>query len=84
VITFNTAIHSKHKWSCGCAEKYTQLFPGLSFLDDTTWAKTGVTDLKHLDEKVKKARRFSKTLKNVTDLAMLETLNTVSQLSKTY
>jgi hypothetical protein len=24
------------------------------FVDDATWAKTGVTDLKHLDEKVKK------------------------------
>jgi len=74
VITFNTAIHSKHKWLGGCAEKYTPLFPCLSFVDDTTWAKTGVIDLKHLDEKVNKARRFSKTLKNVTDLAMLGTL----------
>jgi hypothetical protein len=59
-------------------------FPSLSFVDDTTWAKTGVTDLKHLDEKVKKARRFSKIHKNVSDLAMLGTLNTLSQLSKAY
>jgi 5-bromo-4-chloroindolyl phosphate hydrolysis protein len=54
------------------------------FVDDTTWAKTAVTDLKHLDEKVKNQRRFSKTLKNVTDLATLGTVNTVSQLSKAY
>jgi len=46
--------------------------------------KTGVTDLKHLDEKVKKTRRFSKTLKNVTDLALSGTVNTVLQLSKAY
>jgi hypothetical protein len=33
------------------------------YVDDTTWAKTGVTDLKRLDEKVKKQEDSPKHLR---------------------
>jgi hypothetical protein len=39
----------------GCAERNPMFcFPCLLSAGDTTWAKTGVMDLKHLDEQVKK------------------------------
>jgi hypothetical protein len=49
---------------------------------DTTWTKTGVSAVKHLDEKVEKLEDSEKHLKNVIDLVMLGTVSIALSLSK--
>jgi hypothetical protein len=51
---------------------------------DTTWTKTGVTDLKPLGKKFKEHEDSAKHLKNMIGLAMLGTINIASQLSNAY
>jgi hypothetical protein len=82
---FNPEIYSKHDWLCGCDVKNALFsFPCLLFAGDATWTKTGVTDLGHLPENIKKHERPAKHVRNVIDLAMLGKVNIATQLSEAY
>jgi hypothetical protein len=49
---FNPEIYSRHDLLCGCDVKNALFcFPCLLFGGDTTWTKTGVTDLGHFCQK---------------------------------
>lgn len=51
----------KTPWLCGCDENNAFFcFVCLIFGGDDIWTKIGVCDLKHLVDKVKKTRKFSK------------------------
>jgi hypothetical protein len=55
VRKLNHAIYAKRKWLSGCTERNALFcFPCLLFGSDKTWTKPGVTDVKHLDDKIKK------------------------------
>jgi hypothetical protein len=82
---FNQEMYSKHDWLCGCDVKNVLFcFPCLLFGGDATWTKTGMTDLGHLPEKIKKHERSAKHIRNVIDLAMLGKVNTATQLNEAY
>ncbi|KAJ4449593.1 hypothetical protein ANN_00996 [Periplaneta americana] len=51
---------------------------------DISWTKTGVTDLKHLSENIKKHVASSNHKSNVMDLAVLGIQNIASRLSSAY
>jgi hypothetical protein len=51
---------------------------------DATWTKTGVMDLGHLPETIKKHERSAKHIRSVIDLAMLGKVNSTIQLSEAY
>jgi hypothetical protein len=54
------------------------------FRGETTLKETGVTDLKHVGEKVKRFKHSAQHWKNKIDLCVLETINIVWQLNKDY
>jgi hypothetical protein len=82
---FNLEIYSKHDWLCGCDVKNVLFcFPCLFFGGDATWTKTGVTDLGHLPEKIKKHESSAEHLRNVINLAMLGKVDIATQLSEAY
>lgn len=55
---FNRDIYSRNKWICGCNRKNAfYCFPCVLFSNDRPeklWTETGVRDLVHLTEKIKK------------------------------
>jgi hypothetical protein len=82
---FNPEIYSKHDWQCGCNVKSALFcFPCLHFGGDAAWTKTGVMDLGHSPEKIKKHERSAKHMRNVINLAMLGKINIATQLSEAY
>ncbi|KAK4885247.1 hypothetical protein RN001_001518 [Aquatica leii] len=53
--TFNRAIYNKHTWICGCEIKNALFcFPCLLFGGESSWTKTGFTDLNHSGDRIKK------------------------------
>jgi hypothetical protein len=56
----------------------------LLFGGDATLTKTGVTDLGHLPEKIKKHESSAKHIRNVIDLAMLRKVDIATSLSEAY
>jgi hypothetical protein len=59
-------------------------FQCLLFGGDATWTSTGVTDVGHLPEKIKKHEKFAKHIRNVINLATLGKVNITTQLSEAY
>lgn len=82
---FNQEIYTKNDWICGCETSNALFcFPCLLFGEDNSWTKTGVNDLGHLPEKIKKHESSDKHLRNVINLAMLGKVNIAAQLSEGY
>jgi hypothetical protein len=82
---FNPEIYSEHDSLCGCDVKNALFcFPCLLFGGDATWTKTGVTNLGHLPEKIKKHERSAEHIINAIDLALLGKVNIATQLCEAY
>ncbi|XP_077293770.1 zinc finger MYM-type protein 1-like [Arctopsyche grandis] len=82
---FNSKIYNQYDWLTGCAEKNALFcFPCLLFGNDSSWTKTGVTDLKHLSVKIRKHEKSTEHLKNVCNLGILGTVDIQTQLSEAY
>ena len=82
---FNIAMYDKHEWLCGC-QHYNALFcfPCLLFGGDHSWTIKGVTDLKHLNEKILKHEKSSKHICNVVDLSLLGKVNIAAEIDSGY
>ena len=59
-------------------------FPCLLFGGDHSWTIKGVTDLKHLNEKILKHEKSSKHICNVVDLSLLGKVNIAAEIDSGY
>lgn len=67
---FHKVWYDKVSWLCGCSRTNSLFcFPCLLYGGESTWTKIGVTDIKHLSDKVK-LHETSKA--HVSSMALLE------------
>ena len=82
--TFRNEIYNRNSWICGCdSSNQMYCFPCLLFAKnkDSTWSKTGTSDLGHLSQKIKKHEE-SKDHKNAClDFSVLGKTEIRQQLS---
>lgn len=82
---FNREVYSRNDWICGCNKKNALFcFPCILFGGDKSWTQTGVTDLKHLSQKIKKHETCRHHLHNTIEFALLGTVNIREQLDSAY
>jgi hypothetical protein len=82
---FRQSFYELSEWICGCSVKNAFFcFPCLLFCEDSLWTKTGVTDIKHLKEKVKKHGLSTVHLNASMNLAALGRTDIRQQLSSAY
>ena len=78
---FNNDLYQKHDWLTGCNERNSLFcFPCLLFGSDSVWTNSGMQDLHHLQEKIKKHESSVKHVNNVIDLSFLGKANIVQRL----
>ncbi|XP_042306384.1 uncharacterized protein LOC121921841 [Sceloporus undulatus] len=79
---FSTKWYDRKEWLCGSATKDALFcFPCLLSVGGTTWTETGVRDLKHLADKIKKHEESKSHMDNCMKLAALSK-NSVIQLGE--
>ncbi|KAH0630518.1 hypothetical protein JD844_013608 [Phrynosoma platyrhinos] len=79
---FSTKWYDRKEWLCGSATKDALFcFPCLLSVGGTTWTQTGVRDLKHLADKIKKHEESKSHMDNCMKLAALSK-NSVIQLGE--
>ena len=83
---FNPSLYELADWLCGCEFKnaffcYTCLVMNVS---DPAWTSVGVSDIKHLREKVKKHRSSEKHIQSAIDFEMLGKVDIRCQLDSAY
>lgn len=85
---FTSHWYSKHDWITGCSEtNKVYCFPCLLFGGEKrqkTWTTIGVSDWKHLSEKVKKHEKCVVHVENCLKLALLGKTNIEQHLSEAY
>ena len=84
--SFSRAWFDRKAWltSCGVANAIF-CFPCILFKTgacDNSWTQTGVTDLKHLSERIKKHERARVHMNNCVKLAMLGQISIAAQLDE--
>lgn len=82
---FTSTWYDRIEWLTGSASKNALFcFPCLLFGGEVTWTKTGVTDLKHLAEKIKKHDSCKSHLTNMLKLSLFGKSDIVQQLNEAY
>lgn len=83
---FNKSLYEKCEWICGCEVSNAFFcFPCVLFgSDDKWWTRTGITDLKHLPDKIKKHGLSQSHLDNELSLALIGQINIREQLDEGY
>uniref|UniRef100_A0A8C5PQW2 TTF-type domain-containing protein n=1 Tax=Leptobrachium leishanense TaxID=445787 RepID=A0A8C5PQW2_9ANUR len=82
---FNPQWFSKKKWLCASVSKEALFcFPCLLYGGDRPWTKFGVTDMKHLPEKIKKHEASTSHIENCLKLAVFGTVGIEPQLRRTF
>ena len=84
---FDPKVYMKNDWICGCEEKNALFcFPCLLFSKkrDNSWVKEGITDLKHLSEKMGTHNISTDHLNCVIDLEMLGKVNMANHMDSAY
>lgn len=82
---FNADSYKKHGWLCGCnVRNALYCFPCLLFGGEQSWTKLGMTDIHHLNDRVKKHEASSCHMKNVLSLTLLGNVNVAAQLDSGY
>lgn len=84
--TFTNDIYTKYNnWLCGCDKRNAVFcFPCLLFGGELVWTKTGMRDLNHLNERMKKHDLTVKHMNNTLNLATLGKTNILSMLDSGY
>lgn len=83
---FNVNTYEKYAWICGCSVR-NKLFCFVCILmggEASAWTKSGVSDLKHLNERATKHSQSSKHLSNVIDFKVLGRVNIRQQLDSAF
>lgn len=82
---FNADIYCKNQSICGCEVKnMLYCFPCVLFGGETTWAKSGTSDLVHIWEKMARHEKSKSHIANVFSLSMLGKTNITTQLNSAY
>ncbi|XP_078522463.1 zinc finger MYM-type protein 1-like [Lissotriton helveticus] len=82
---FTSTWYTRKIWLTASTTKNSLFcFPCLLFGGEVPWTKTGVTDLKHLSEKIKKHEACKSHLDSSIKLAMFGRMNIASQLDDSY
>ncbi|XP_063749607.1 zinc finger MYM-type protein 1-like [Eleginops maclovinus] len=85
---FSRVWYMKKPWLAGCPQVNAVFcFPCLLFKQsgaDTSWTVTGVNDMKHLSEKIKKHECTKTHITSAVKLAVLGKANIATQLEKGY
>ena len=82
---FNNNVYEKCDWLCGCEVKNALFcYPCLLFDGDASWTKIGVTDLRHLTQKITKHEQSAKHINSVIDLSMLGKADIAAQIDSGY
>lgn len=82
---FNISVYQKCEWLCGCDEANALFcFPCLLFGGDSAWTKSGVTDLRHLPQKIVKHEQSAKHMNNMINLSLLGKVNIAAQIDTAY
>ncbi|KAK4875694.1 hypothetical protein RN001_012116 [Aquatica leii] len=85
---FNMDVYSRNNWICGCNQKDALFcFPCVLFADDRgekIWTETGVKDLVHLSEKIKKHENSKTHIGNEIRFALFGKINIQAQLDSAY
>jgi hypothetical protein len=85
---FNRSSYSLSDWLCGCnVQNAFFCFVCLiknSPQSDPAWTSKGISDLKHLGEKVNRHKRSEKHLNNMIEYSVLGKVNIMCQLNTAY
>ena len=82
---FNRTVYDNNDWICGCEIRNSLFcFPCLLFGNGDSWSKTGVKDLSHMNEYIKKHANSKRHITNALDLCTLGSVNIATQLSRAY
>lgn len=82
---FKQSMYSLCDWICGCEVKNAFFcYPCLLFCEDVLWTKTGVNDIKHLKEKIKKHAASVLHMNNSMNYASLGRVDIRQQLDSAY
>lgn len=85
---FNKDMYLRNQWICGCSEKNAFFcFPCALFgadKEEKLWRETGVRDLVHLSEKIKKHENTQTHMNNEMRFALFGKLNIQAQLDSAY
>jgi len=84
--TFTNDIYTKYNnWLCGYDKRNAVFcFPCLLFGGELVWTKTGMRDLNHLNDRMKKHDLTVKHMNNTLNLATLGKTNILSMLDSGY
>ena len=84
--SFTIDTYTKYNnWLCGCDKRNAVFcFPYLLFGGEMVWTKTGMTDLNHLNDRMKKHDLTVKHMNNTLNLATLGKTNVLSMLDSSY
>lgn len=83
--SFNRDWYQTLKWLCGCdITNRLFCFPCLLFGGETTWTKSGFSNISRIREKSEKHENSRKHMENVVSLSFLGKVNIAEQLSEAY
>lgn len=85
--SFNANVYDRNNWICGCDfNNRFYCFPCLIFAkgSDSSWTKTGVCDLSHLSQKIKKHEQSMSHLNACLDLSVLGKIEIREQLNEAF
>lgn len=81
---FNRQIYEE-VWICGCGVRNSLFcFPCLLFSGETSWSKSGVRDLGHMKEYIRRHSKNKKHMSNVLNLTDIGKINIATQLDSAY
>lgn len=82
---FRKCMYDLSEWICGCeVSNAFYCFVCLIFSNDSLWCKNGITDLKHLKEKIKKHSLSAEHMKCSINYATIGRVDIPSQLDSAY
>ncbi|XP_066259796.1 zinc finger MYM-type protein 1-like [Euwallacea similis] len=82
---FRMSMYDLASWMCGCElTDSLYCFVCLLFTDDPLWCVTGVKDLKHLKERIRKHSLSADHMKCSIDYAMIDSADVRLQLDSAY
>jgi hypothetical protein len=84
--SFTIDTYTKYNnWLCGCDKRNAVFcFPCLLFDGEMVWTKKGISDLNHLNDRMKKDDLTVKHMNNTLNLATLGKTNVLSMLDSNY
>ncbi|KRT79045.1 hypothetical protein AMK59_8166, partial [Oryctes borbonicus] len=82
---FRRSLYDLADWICGCdVSNAFYCFVCILFPNDSSWCTTGITDLKHLKEKIRKHSRSAEHIKSSMNYSIIGNVDIRLQLNNDY